>query len=58
MDGTVIESRYGARFFATVQTGPEPPVKLALFLFLGLKWPGRSIGHPTHLTTLLMKDYS
>ena len=49
MDGPGIESRWGARFSAPAQTGPEAhPVSYTMGTgsFLGVKRPGRGIDHP------------
>ena len=51
-DGPGIKSRWGARFSALAQTGPEaypvPPIQWALGLFRGVKWPGRDEHPPSH----------
>ena len=47
--GPGIESQWGARFFAPVQTGPEShPVSYTLDAgsFPGVKWPRRGVDHP------------
>jgi len=49
MDGPGIESQWGARFSAPVQTGPG--VHLAFYTigtgsFPGVKRPGRGVDHP------------
>jgi hypothetical protein len=48
LDGPGIESRWGARFFAPVQTGlgAHPAFKTwGAGYFLGIKRPGRSVDH-------------
>jgi hypothetical protein len=49
LDGPGIESRWGARFSATVQTGPEAhPASYTMGTgsFPGVKRPGRGVDHP------------
>jgi hypothetical protein len=49
LDGPGIESRWGARFFAHVQTGPGAhPVSCAMGIgyFKGVKRSGRGADHP------------
>jgi hypothetical protein len=46
LDGTRIESRWGAGCSAPVQTGPVPPYNGYRVSFPGIKWPGRSADHP------------
>jgi hypothetical protein len=49
LDAPGIESRWGSRFFAHVQTGPEAhPASCTMGTgsFLGVKWPGRGADHP------------
>ena len=49
LDGPGIESRWGARFSATVQTGPEAhPASYTMGTgsFLGVELPGRGVDHP------------
>jgi len=48
LDGPGIESRWGARFSAPVQTGSEA--------FPGVKRPGRGVDHPPHLVPRLKKE--
>jgi hypothetical protein len=51
LGGQGIESRWGARFIAPVQTGPgayPASYTMGIGSFLGLKWPGREVGHPPH----------
>jgi len=49
LDGPGIESRWGARFFAPVQTGPgahPATYTLGTGTFPGVKRPGRGVDHP------------
>jgi len=49
LDGPRIEFRWGARFFAPVQTGPEAhPASYTMGTgsFLGVKRPRRDVDHP------------
>ena len=49
LDGPGIESQWGARFSATVQTGPGAhPASYTMYTrsFPGLKRPGRGVYHP------------
>ena len=49
LDGPGIESRWGARFSAPVQTGPgAQPASYAMGTgsFLGVKRSGRGVNHP------------
>ena len=49
LDGPGIESRWGARFSATVQTGPgvhPASYTMGIGSFLGVKRPGHGIYHP------------
>jgi len=49
----------GARFLAPVQTGPEghtASCTMGTGSFPGLKWPGRGIDNPPHLTSRLKKE--
>jgi len=49
LDGPGIESRWGTRFSAPVQTGPEAyPASYTMGTrsFLGVKRPGRGVDHP------------
>jgi hypothetical protein len=57
LDGPGIESRWGARFSAPVQTYPGAhPASYAMGTgsFPGVKWPGRGVEHPprVHFTLL------
>jgi hypothetical protein len=48
-DGPGIESRWGARFSAPVQTGPgahPPSYTMGTGSFAGVKRPGRGVDHP------------
>jgi len=59
--GPGIESRWGARFFAPVQTGSGAyPASYAMGTgsFPGVKRPGRGVDHPPHLAPRLKKQYS
>jgi len=54
LDGLRIESRWGARFFASIQTdlGAHPASHtMGTGFFLGVKWPGCGIDHPTPSST-------
>ena len=56
-----IESRWGARFFAPVQTGSESHpayYTMGTGSFPGVKWPGCGVDHPRHLAPRLKKEYS
>jgi hypothetical protein len=58
LDGPVIESRWGARSSAPVQTGPEAyPASCTMGTgsFPGVKRPGRGADHPPHLSAKVMK---
>ena len=49
LDGSGVESRLGARFSATVHTGPgaQPDsYTMGIGSFLGVKRPGRGVDHP------------
>jgi hypothetical protein len=49
LDGPGIESRWGARFFAHVQTGPgahPASCTMGTGSFPGVKRPGRHVDHP------------
>jgi hypothetical protein len=49
LDGPGIESRWGARFSAPVQTGPgahPASYTMGTGSFPGVKWPGRGVDHP------------
>jgi hypothetical protein len=59
LDGPVIESRCGARFFAPLQTGPgahPAPYTVGSGSFLGVKRPGRGVDHPPQLALRLRKE--
>jgi hypothetical protein len=50
LDGPGIESRWGVRFFAQVQTGPgahPASCTMGTGSFLGVKRPGRGADHPS-----------
>ena len=60
LDGPGIESRWGARFSALVQTGPgahPPSSTMGTGSFLGVKRPGRGADYPSHLSAEVMKGY-
>ena len=60
LDGP-IESRLGARFCEPVQTSPgahPASYTMGTGSFLGVKWPGRGIGHAPHLAPRLKKVWS
>jgi hypothetical protein len=49
LDGPGIESRWGTRFYAPVQTGPgahPASYKMGTWSFPGVKQPGRGVDHP------------
>jgi hypothetical protein len=59
LDGPAIESQWGARFFAHVQTGPGAhPASYTMVTasFPGVKRPRRGAGHPPHLAPRLKKE--
>jgi hypothetical protein len=59
--GSEFESRWGTRFSASVQTGPEAhPASCTMGTgsFLGVKRPGYSVDHPPHLAPRLKEEYS
>ena len=61
LDGPGIESRWGARFSATVQTGPgahPASYTMGTGSFAGVKRPWRGVDHPPHLVSRLKKEYS
>jgi hypothetical protein len=54
-----IESQWGARLSTPVQTGPGAyPASYTMGTgpFPGVKWPGRGVDHPPHLTLRLKKE--
>jgi hypothetical protein len=58
LDGAGIESRCGARFSASVQTGPGAHLSsytVGTGSFPGVKRPGRGVDHPPHLALVLRK---
>ena len=58
LDGPVMESWWGARFTAPVQTIPRAhPASYTLGTgsFLGVKRPGRGVDYPPNLTPRLKK---
>ena len=58
LDGPGVESRWGARFFAPVRTGPgaRPAFyTIGTESFPGVKRPGAGVDHPPHLTQKLKK---
>jgi hypothetical protein len=55
LDGPAIESRWGARFSATVQTDPGAHLAscaMGTWSFQGVKRSGRGVDHPPHLAPL------
>jgi hypothetical protein len=59
LNGTGIESRWGARFSMTAQTGPEAhPASYTMGngSFPEIKRPGRGVDHPPHLAPKLKKE--
>ena len=59
LDGPGIESRWEARFSASVQTGPGAhPASYTVRTgsFPELKRPGRDVDHPFHLALRLKKE--
>jgi len=59
LDGPGIESRWGARFSAHVQTGSDAhPASYTIGTgsFPGVKRPGRGVDHPPHLAPRLKKE--
>ena len=60
LDGLGIDSRWGARFFAAVQTGPGAhPASCTICtgsLSRGVKRPGRGVDHPPHIAPRLKKE--
>ena len=55
LDGPGIESRWGQRFPAPVQTDPGPHLASCIGSFPGVKRTGRGADHPTHLSAEVMK---
>ena len=61
LDGPEIESRWGARFSATVQNGPGAHLASCTMgsgYFPGVKRPERGVNHPLHLAQRIKKEYS
>jgi hypothetical protein len=61
LDVSGIESRWGARFYAPVQTGPGAhPASYTMGneSFPMVNWPGHGIDHRFHLAPRLKKEYS
>ena len=61
LDGPGVESRWGARFSAPVQTGPgahPAPYTMGTGSLPGVKRPGRGVDHPSHLAPKLRKEQS
>jgi hypothetical protein len=59
LNGPGIESRWGARFSAPVQTSPgahPASHKMGTGSFPGVKRPGRGVDHPPHLAPRLKKE--
>jgi hypothetical protein len=59
--GPGIESRWGARFFAHVQTGPgahPASCTMGTGSFPGVKRPGRGADHPTPPSAEIENEYS
>jgi hypothetical protein len=59
LDGPGIESRWGARFFAHVQSGPEAhPASCTMGTgsFPGVKRPGRGADHPPPSSAEVRKE--
>jgi hypothetical protein len=59
LDGPVIESRWGARFSALVQTGRgahSASCTMVTGSFPGVKWLGSGVDHPPHLVRRLKKE--
>ena len=59
MGGPGIESRWGVRFSAPVQTDPgahRASYTIGTGSFPGVKWPGRGVDHPLHLELRLKKE--
>jgi hypothetical protein len=61
LDDPGIDSRWRARFFATVQAGPgahPASYTMGTGSFPGVKRPGRDVDHPHHLVPRLKKEWS
>ena len=61
LDGPGIDSPWGARFSAPVQTGPgthPASCTMGTRSFPGVQRPGRGSSHPIHLVPRLRKEYS
>jgi hypothetical protein len=59
LDGLGMESRWGAKFFAPIQTGPgahPTSYTMGTGSFPGVKRPGRGVDHPPHLAQRLKKE--
>jgi len=60
LHGPGIESRWGAKFSAPVQTGPGAQPAFCTMgtgsLFPGVMRPGRGVDHPPHLAPRLKKE--
>ena len=59
LDGPKIESPWGARFSAPVQTGPgahPASYTMGTWSFPGVKRPGRGVDHPPHQTPRLKEE--
>ena len=59
LDDPAIESRWGARFSASVQTGSgahQASHTMGTGLFSGVKRPGRGVDHPPQLAPRLKKE--
>jgi hypothetical protein len=59
LNGPGIESRWGTRFSAPVQTGPgahPASYTMGTWSFPGVKRPGRGDYHPPHLAPRLKKE--
>jgi hypothetical protein len=59
LDGPGIESRWGARFFAHVQTGPgahPASYTMGTGSFPGVKQPGRGADHPPPSSAEVRKE--
>ena len=57
LDGPGIESRWGARFSAPIQTGPGVPPSLLCsgYRVFPRGYSGRGVDHPPHLVPKLKK---